>query len=81
MLYNTELSNMSSAPCTIAAAVSRSEQTRVPRRGLQTGLTASRKGLSLVKDTEVRVRVVMLSTRNIKLLAALLETTPDRLQM
>lgn len=76
MLDKTELSNVSSAPCTIAEAASRSEQTKVPHRSLQTGLVASRKGLSLVKDTEVRARV-MLSTRNIKLLASLLETTSN----
>lgn len=69
------------SPNCAAAAAPRSDQTRVPHRGLQTGLMASRKGLSLVKDTEVRVRVMMLSTRSIKLLAALLETTPDWLQM
>lgn len=81
MLDKTELSNMSSAPCTVAELASRGEQTRVPYRGLQTGLVASRKGLSLVKDTEVRARVMVLYSGKIKLLASLLETTPDWLQM
>lgn len=68
---------MSSALCTVSAAGSRSEKTRVPHRGLQTGLMASRKGLSLDKDTEVKARLLMLSIRNIKLLISLLKTTPD----
>lgn len=54
LLDKSELSNLSSAAGTAAETASKSEETKVPHKGLQTGLVASRKTLSLVKDTEIR---------------------------